>query len=97
MGFDAAVQEMTAPKSKAAGIILAADVSPKTEKEICFHAEKCGTPVVHGDFTMDDAKDAVGKRTGIFLCSTQDYTALSQNIYQNPGGNVSSHRSVLTG
>ncbi|CCY18129.1 ribosomal protein L7Ae/L30e/S12e/Gadd45 family [Eubacterium sp. CAG:786] len=67
MGFDAAVQEMTAPKSKAAGIILAADVSPKTEKEICFHAEKCGTPVVHGDFTMDDAKDAVGKRTGIFL------------------------------
>ena len=67
MGFDAAVQEMNAPKSKAAGIILASDVSPKTEKEICFHAEKRGTPVVHGDFTMDDAKEAVGKRTGIFL------------------------------
>lgn len=67
MGFDAAVQEMTAPKSKAAGIILAADVSPKTEKEIRFHAEKRGTPVVHGNFTMDEAKDAVGKRTGIFL------------------------------
>ena len=47
MGFDAAVQEMNAPKSKAAGIILASDVSPKTEKEICFHAEKRGTPVVH--------------------------------------------------
>ena len=60
MGFDAAVQEMNAPKSKAA-------VSPKTEKEICFHAEKRGTPVVHGDFTMDEAKEAVGKRTGIFL------------------------------
>ena len=42
-------------------------LSPKTEKEICFHAEKRGTPVVHGDFTMDDAKEAVGKRTGIFL------------------------------
>ena len=65
MGFDAAVQEMNAPKST--GIILASDVSPKTEKEICFHAEKRGTPVVHGDFTMDDAKEAVGKRTGIFL------------------------------
>ncbi|MGN1339916.1 MAG: 50S ribosomal protein L7 [Oscillospiraceae bacterium] len=61
------MQEITAPKSKAAGIILAADLSPKTEKEIRFQAERCGTPVVQGDFTMDEAKDAVGKRTGIFL------------------------------
>jgi len=67
MGFDAAIQEMSAPRTKAAGLILAADVSPKTEKEIRFHAEKYGTPVVRGDFTMDEAKEAVGKRTGIFL------------------------------
>lgn len=62
------------------GIILASDVSPKTEKEICFHAEKRGTPVVHGDFTMDDAKEAVGKRTGIFLVLDAGLTALSQDI-----------------
>ena len=81
MGFDAAVQEMTAPKSKAAGIILAADVSPKTEKEICFHAEKCGTPVVHGDFTMDDAKDAVGKRVGIMMILDAGlYTTIIRHI-----------------
>ncbi len=42
MGFDAAVQELVSPKTKAAGLLLAADVSPKTEKEIRFAAEKCG-------------------------------------------------------
>ena len=39
MGFDAAVQELVSPKTKAAGLLLAADVSPKTEKEIRFAAE----------------------------------------------------------
>lgn len=67
MGFDAAVQELNAPRTKAAGIVLASDVSPKTEKEIRFAAEKRSTPVVCGGFTMDEAQAAVGKRSGIFL------------------------------
>ena len=85
MGFDAVVQEMTAPRSKAAGVILAADVSPKTEKEICFHAEKCGTPVAHGNFTMDEAKDAVGKRTGIFLVLDEGlYGSITKHTVKQP-------------
>ena len=67
IGFDAVVQELASPKSKAAGIVLASDVSPKTEKEIRFAADKRGTDVIRAGFTMDEAKNAVGKRAGIFL------------------------------
>lgn len=86
MGFDAAVQEIDTPKSKAAGIILASDVSPKTEKEICFHAEKHGIPVAHGNFTMDDAKETVGKRSGIFL-------VLDAGLYGSVTRHISEHMS----
>lgn len=59
-------------------------MSPKTEKEICFQAEKCGITVVQGDFTMDDAKDAVGKRTGIFLVLDAGlYGSITKHITDN--------------
>lgn len=67
MGFDAVLEELASPKSKAAGIVLASDVSAKTEKEVRFAAEKHGTEVIKADLTMDDAKSAVGKRVGVFL------------------------------
>ncbi len=61
------LEELSSPKSKAAGIVLASDVSAKTEKEVRFAAEKYGREVLKADFTMDDAKGAVGKRVGVFL------------------------------
>lgn len=67
LGFDAAVEELAAPKSKAAGIILAADISAKTEKEIRFEAEKYGVEPLKAQFTMDEVKAALGKRSGILL------------------------------
>ena len=67
IGFDAVVQELDSPKTKAAGLVLAADISPKTEKEIRFAAEKHGKEVLKAEFTMDEANDAIGKRVGIFL------------------------------
>lgn len=66
-GFDAVLQELSSRKSDAAGIVLAADVSPKTEKEIRFAADKRGTEVIRASFTMDEAQKAVGKRVGVFL------------------------------
>ncbi len=45
--------------------MLAADVSPKTEKEVRFQAKS--TEVIRADFSMTDAEDAVGKRAGVFL------------------------------
>ena len=64
IGFDAVVQELDSPKTKAAGLVLAADISPKTEKEIRFAAEKHGKEVLKAEFTMDEANDAIGKRVG---------------------------------
>lgn len=81
MGFDAIVQELQSPKSKAAGVILAADISPKTDKEIRFNAEKYGCEVVSAGFTMDEARDALGKRVGLFLVLDKGlYGSIKTNI-----------------
>ncbi len=53
------------------GVILAADISEKTEKEICFFAGKYNRSVVKADFTMDESLSAVGKRTGVFLINDE--------------------------
>ncbi len=67
MGFDAVAEELASPKSKAAGIIIAEDISPKTEKEIRFLAEKYKAEIVKAPFDMDSVKAAVGKRAAILL------------------------------
>ena len=40
MGFDAVVEELSSPKSKAAGIILASDLSATTESRKSVYAAK---------------------------------------------------------
>lgn len=52
-------------------MILARDVSAKTEKEIRFLCEKHKREVFKTDFTMDDAKNAVGKRAGVFFITDE--------------------------
>lgn len=75
------MQELASPKTKAAGIVLAADVSQKTEKEIRFAAEKYGREVLKASFTMDEAQDAIGKRVGVFLVLDRGlYGSISKNI-----------------
>ena len=69
MGFDAVVEELRAPDF--GGVILAADVSPKTEKEVRFYAEQNGKEVLKADFSMEDAHGAIGKRVGVFLVNDE--------------------------
>lgn len=69
LGFDAVVEELRAPRF--GGVILAADVSAKTEKEIRFHAEQNGKEVLKADFSMKDAENAIGKRAGVFLINDE--------------------------
>lgn len=52
-------------------MILAADVSAKTEKEIRFHADAECKEVVKADFVMDDVHDAIGKRAGVLLVNDE--------------------------
>lgn len=69
IGFDAAVGEIR--KRTSGGVVLAADVSPKTEKEVRFHAEESGIEVLKAKFDMDEAKHAIGKRAGVFFVADE--------------------------
>ncbi len=69
IGFDAVVNEIR--QRTAGGAVLAGGVSPKTEKEILFHARKNGIEVIKAEFTMDEAKRATGKRAGVFFVTDE--------------------------
>ena len=78
IGFDAVIAELGSgnfdPKGSGkspGGILLACDVSQKTEKEIRFHADRRGCEVVKAEFSMDDARGAIGKRAGVFLVADE--------------------------
>ncbi len=78
-GFDAAADGLSSKGF--VGVLLAADVSAKTEKEIRFFAEKHGREVVKAEFLMDDAQNAVGKRAGVFLISDEGlYGSIKKHI-----------------
>lgn len=69
IGFDAAADEMR--RKTRGGVVLACDVSAKTEKEVLFHAQQSGTEVIKAEFSMDDAKHAIGKRAGVFFVTDE--------------------------
>lgn len=65
------------------GVILAADVSAKTEKEVRFHADAEGKEVVKAAFVMDEVKDAVGKRAGVLLVNDEGlFGSIKKQIVQ---------------
>ncbi len=68
-GFEAVCDGLSAKGY--CGVILAFDISQKTEKEVRFFAGKYNRSVVKADFTMDEALDALGKRTGVFLINDE--------------------------
>ena len=69
MGFDACCGEASSPKF--GGFVLASDVSPKTEKEVRFLADKYGKEVVKANFTMDKTQGFFHKCVGVFLVSDE--------------------------
>ena len=79
IGFDAVASELGSLKF--GGVVLAADVSAKTEKEVRFIAEKHGKEILKAPFSMDDAKSAIGKRAGVFLITDEGlYGAVKKHI-----------------
>ncbi|MCI5579380.1 MAG: ribosomal L7Ae/L30e/S12e/Gadd45 family protein [Oscillospiraceae bacterium] len=69
IGFDASVEEIK--KKTVGGVVLASDVSPKTEKEVLFFAQQSNIEVIKAGFMMDEAKSAIGKRAGVFFVSDE--------------------------
>lgn len=64
-GFDAVADEVKNPKSKVYGVILASDISEKTEKEVRFICGKFKVPVETVNATLDEIGGVMGKRTGV--------------------------------
>ena len=62
-GFDS-VKESIA-EGKAEAVILACDVSPKTEKEVRFFADKKNTPVLKTDISMEEMFQGIGKKAAV--------------------------------
>ncbi len=63
------------------GVILAADVSAKTEKEVRFHADAEGKEGVKAEFVMDEVHDAVGKRAAVLLVTDEGlYGSIKKQI-----------------
>ena len=59
-GFDTAVEAM---RSSACGVvILAADLSDKTKKNVRFEAEKYNVSVLEPAFTMEEISAAIGNK-----------------------------------
>ena len=83
-GFDAVVGEVSSPGGKAAGVLLAADISEKTAKEVRFECEKRGVPVTVLGCTLDDIKDVLGKRTGVLAVLD---SGLYGSVVKNRGSN----------
>lgn len=67
-----------------AGVVLASDVSEKTEKEVRFYAGRARREVVKASFSMEEASDAVGKRAGVFLvCDEGLFGTIKKHIVEN--------------
>ncbi|MCH5349382.1 MAG: ribosomal L7Ae/L30e/S12e/Gadd45 family protein [Oscillospiraceae bacterium] len=71
MGFDAMKEALSGGKAKA--VIIAADVSPKTEKEARFFADKYNVPAEKTDTSLDEILAALGKRAGLLTICDEGF------------------------
>ncbi len=63
LGFDPMKEALA--EGKAQAVLVASDISPKTEKEVRFFSDKRGVPVRKTEMTLDDIYSALGKKAGI--------------------------------
>lgn len=68
MGFDPMKEALANGKARA--VIIASDISPKTEKEVRFFAEKKNIPTEKTGSTIDEIHYRLGKKAGILtICA----------------------------
>jgi ribosomal protein L30E len=65
-GFDAVIREASKGPKAVSGIVMASDISSKTEKEILFYSDKYGVPAIKIIATMDSIAIVLKKRIGVF-------------------------------
>ena len=85
-GFDKASQMLKS--KKASLIVIAADVSEKSAKEIRFFAEKSNTECISlKDVTISELSGAVGKQCGILSVNDEGFANACLNA-QSKGGEL---------
>ena len=81
-GFCAVAEAIKKKKSKL--VIIACDISQKSEKEVRFAAGD-NVKVIRTDYTIEQLSKAVGKQAGIFSVNDDRF---AQSFYMNTGGNA---------
>ncbi|MBQ3843166.1 MAG: ribosomal L7Ae/L30e/S12e/Gadd45 family protein [Ruminiclostridium sp.] len=81
-GFDAAMEEVKNNARKVGGVLIASDLSEKTKKEVRFQCGKANVTVTEIPETLDELKEATGKRTGVFAVLDDGlYGSIIKNIH----------------
>lgn len=81
LGFDPMKEALSGGKAQA--VIVASDISPKTEKEVRFFADKKKVPVAKSDITIDGAYRGLGKKAGIFTICGSGFAEKALGILGN--------------
>lgn len=83
IGFDAAADALKAAQARM--ILISADISPKTEKEIRFYAGKYGAVTVSRlPFEMETLAHYFRKRTGVLCVTDEGFAAKLKTMLPHP-------------
>ncbi len=72
-GFDATINSVK--EKKATLIVIADDISAKSEKNIRFEAEKFNIKVIKSTHTIADISHAIGKKAGIVAILDENFAS----------------------
>lgn len=78
MGFDPVKDSIE--KNKAVLIILASDISAKTEKEIRFFADKKNIRVIRSDIAIAEYESSLGKKIGVIAVCDEGFAKRTAEI-----------------
>lgn len=81
MGFDPMKEALAEGKARA--VIIASDISPKTEKEVRFFAEKKNIPAEKTKCTIDEIHCRLGKKAGILTVCGEGFAEKALRICIN--------------
>ncbi len=79
LGFDPMKEALTEGKARA--VIIASDISPKTEKEVRFFSGRSGVPVRKSEMTIDDIYLSLGKKAGIITICGEGFAKKALSLF----------------
>lgn len=81
MGFDPMKDALAG--NKACAVIIASDISPKTEKEVRFFSGKKNIPVARTSMTLNEVYFSLGKKAGILTVCDKGFAEKALAICEN--------------